>query len=243
MNVTVDLKRFIGLLHSAMIVIGLAAPSSSAPVFFSNDPRLPNPDRPYVMNERAHYGPSVVAIDDLTIQVANPEQLDSPTLNTKGNWEFDSTFDVNYSAILSIGLAPPVFVTGMGTAHAVGEAPGDGPILAPLVYDTELLALDLQGPPGFMFRESPTLRSTGVTTVEDSCPVCGGPIFALRISSYFDVFSEVSIDAGTTWIPANSSFRIEQIPEPSTNCLLSICGAGVWSMARSRKRLRVGGAG
>jgi hypothetical protein len=178
----------------------------------------------------------LVAIDDLTISVANPAQLDTPSPNTKGNWEFDSTFDVNYSAILSIGLAPPVFVTGTGTAHAVGEAPGDGPIFAQLVYDTELLALDLEGPPGFRFRESPSLRSTGITTVEDICPVCGGPFIGFRISSYFDVFSEVSIDAGATWIPANDSFRMEQIPEPATIWLAGICGGVVWWKALRPKR-------
>jgi hypothetical protein len=228
----------------AAILIAIAAPAFGAPTFFSSDPRLPNPDRPYVMQERAHYGP-LVAIDELTIQVANPEQLDFPTRTPEGAWEFDSTFDVNYSAILSIGLAPPVFVTGTGTAHALGETPANQPLHATLVYDTELLALDLVGPPGFRFRESPTLRSTGVTTVDGFCPVCDGPFFGGYISSFFDVFSEVSIDGGTTWVPASGSFRIEQIPEPATFWLVPICGAGIgWqALSRERRAARRGAAG
>jgi hypothetical protein len=235
MNATSGFGKRVGLLHWASTFFALTAPISAAPTFFSLDPRLPNPDRPYVTRERAVYEPFLVAIDDLTVLVANPAQLDTPSPNSQGNWEFDSTFDVNYSAILSIGLAPPRFVTGTGSARAVGVAPG-GPILAPLVYETELLALDLSDPPGFRFRESPVLQSTGITTVEDPCPVCGAPFTGFRISSFFDVFSEVSINDGATWIPATGSFRIEQIPEPGTRSLASICCAGVWSSALSRKR-------
>jgi hypothetical protein len=234
MNASFGFRSFVGLRHAAVIVSTLAVPSSAAPTFISLDPRLPNPDRPYVMTHGVDYD-TFIGLDDLRIWVANPAQLDTPTPNAQGDWEFDSTFDVHYSAILSIGLAPPRQVTGMGSARAVGVAPGGGPILAPQVYDTELLALDLDDPPGFMFRESPVLPSRGVTTIEDPCPVCGAPFIGWRISSYFDVFSEVSND-GVTWLPASSSFRIEQIPEPGTIWLVSICGAGIWSRALSRKR-------
>jgi hypothetical protein len=231
-------RMLIGMLYSAAMVFAFVAASFAAPTFISHDPRLPNPDHPYVMKDRADYGP-VVSIDDLMISVANPEQLDTPTvINGRGDWSFDSTFDVRYSAILSIGLAPPQFVTGTGSAHAVGVAPGGGPILAQLVYNTELLALDLDDPPGFKFRESPVLRSTGVTTAEDLCLVCGAPISLLRISSYFDVYSEVSIDGGTTWVPASGAFRIEPTPEPATIWLALLCGAGIWSAALSCKRPR-----
>jgi hypothetical protein len=220
----------------ALALFGLARCALAAPTFISHDPRLPNPDRPYFMQEGAVYGP-FIAVDDLRISVANPAQLDRPTvINLQGDWAFDSTFNVHYSAILSIGTAPPRFVSGTGFAHAVGVAPGGGPILAPRVYNTELLALDLNYPPGFTFRESPVLRSMGITTVEDLCIVCGSPILTLRISSNFDVFSEVSIDGGTTWIPAAGSFRIEQIPEPGTVYLVSICCAGIWAAALRRKR-------
>ena len=64
-----------------------------------------------------------------------------------------------------------------------------------------------------MFRESPTLRSTGVTIREDPCPVCAAPFTHWIISSYFDVFTEVSLDGGVTWSAGNSAIHVEQAPD------------------------------
>lgn len=66
-------------------------------------------------------------------------------------------------------------------------------------YDNEMLTLDVSGLPfGMKIRESPTLASVGVTTIR---PVPGG----YMISSFFDVFTELSPDGGTTWIPSLDS--------------------------------------
>jgi hypothetical protein len=67
-------------------------------------------------------------------------------------------------------------------------------------FDTEMLQLDLSGgtlPAGMLIRESPTLASTGQTTIQDPS---GGNF---RIDSFFDVFVELSFDGGATWIPSN----------------------------------------
>jgi len=45
-------------------------------------------------------------------------------------------------------------------------------------------------------RESPTLASTGETRIT---PSPGG----FMISSFFDVFTELSLDGGKTWSPAS----------------------------------------
>jgi hypothetical protein len=77
-------------------------------------------------------------------------------------------------------------------------------------FDTEMLQLDLQGPglPGNLrLRESPTLASTGKTAIE---PTPGG----YMISSFFDVFTEVSVDAGQTWLPASQSAHVEVRGDP-----------------------------
>jgi hypothetical protein len=74
------------------------------------------------------------------------------------------------------------------------------------VYDTEMLALDLSGSSGgltYHLRESPTRASTGRTTIRPN-----GSGFA--ISSFFDIFTEISIDGGLTWSPAAESIRIVQ---------------------------------
>jgi PKD repeat protein len=68
-------------------------------------------------------------------------------------------------------------------------------------YDTEILSLNSSGgdlPSGVMLRESPTLPSTGVTEIrtlgDGTC----------RVTSFFDVFTELSTDGGQTWMPVSS---------------------------------------
>ncbi len=69
------------------------------------------------------------------------------------------------------------------------------------VYNTEMLAMNLSNP-SVMMRESPTRQSTGKTTVREVAP-------DYYISSFFDIFTEISVDGGATWIPAPESLRIE----------------------------------
>ena len=70
----------------------------------------------------------------------------------------------------------------------------------------EMLQLDLSGN-GILLRESPTLQSTGQTTVR---PVSGG----YMISSFFDIFTEMSMDGGNTWQPAQQAGHVEMQPDP-----------------------------
>jgi T5SS/PEP-CTERM-associated repeat protein len=66
-------------------------------------------------------------------------------------------------------------------------------------FASEMLAMSLSGgslPSGFMIRESPTRASLGTAT--DAALVSGNH----RISSFFDVYTELSIDSGNTWLPA-----------------------------------------
>ena len=72
-----------------------------------------------------------------------------------------------------------------------------------LLYDTEMLSLNLTGPGGLMIRESPTRASTGRTTVQ---PLSGG---GYAIGSFFDVFTEISLDGGASWSPAQDSAPME----------------------------------
>jgi len=68
-------------------------------------------------------------------------------------------------------------------------------------YDTEMLQLDISSglPPGMLIRESPTLQSLGTTTVT---PASGG---GFLIDSFFDVFTEVSLDNGQSWQVSTSA--------------------------------------
>ncbi len=71
-------------------------------------------------------------------------------------------------------------------------------------FDTEMLQLNLSGnsPLGaFRLRESPTKISAGKHTIRPK-----GTNF--EISSFFDVFLDLSVDNGASWIPSDRSVRV-----------------------------------
>lgn len=96
------------------------------------------------------------------------------------------------------------------------------------VIATELLAMDLQGVafPGCNLRLSQTLPSPGHTTLTD---VGGGNY---QVDSFFDIFTEISLDGGTTWTPATNSVRLGIMPEPAT---LASLGVGFVCLIRNRR--------
>lgn len=93
-------------------------------------------------------------------------------------------------------------------------------------FDTEMLSMSLSGF-GLMIRESPTLASLGQTGIED----LGGGQF--RVSSFFDVFTELSIDGGQSWMPSDGAARVTLVPEPGT---LALAGLGAAMLAGWRRR-------
>jgi len=83
-------------------------------------------------------------------------------------------------------------------------------------FDTEIVTLDVAGgnlPPNILIRESPTLRSVGQTSIED----LGGQF---RINSFFDVWTELSLDQGQTWIPSSIAGHVELAEDTSQNVCL-----------------------
>jgi hypothetical protein len=78
-------------------------------------------------------------------------------------------------------------------------------------FDTEMLQLDISGgslPPAMMIRESPTKQSLGKHTI---APDPHG----YRVSSFFDVFLELSVNDGLDWIPAERSIRVQASVPPA----------------------------
>src|SRR5205814_4572622 len=69
-------------------------------------------------------------------------------------------------------------------------------------FNTEMLQLDISGgtlPGGVMVRESPSKASLGRTSVRTL------PDGQYYISSFFDVFTEISLDNGVNWSPSVSA--------------------------------------
>ncbi len=162
-----------------------------------------------------------------------------------GNWELNTSFDVTYSVELETpdGI---VALLATGTAHVSGtgitltdwDNDGDsdlddfiqfqlhGPIHQ---FDVEVNSFEVvDSIAGIRLRESPTLASTAQIVRRD---IPGGEY---RIASFFDVFTEMSIDGGATWTPANSSLQfISVVPEPTG---LALVGIAMFAGGISRRR-------
>lgn len=110
----------------------------------------------------------------------------------------------------------PVSVPGVPCSVRVTSVMDSGPTR---FFDTEMLQLNIVGG-GVMIRESPTLPSVGQTVIND----LGGGMY--HIDSFFDVFTELSIDGGQSWIPSDGSVRMTLEPAPGGVVLFALAGAG-----------------
>jgi hypothetical protein len=100
-------------------------------------------------------------------------------------------------------------------------------------FNTEMLLMNLTGSSAFgsyMIRESPTLPSLGQTSITN----IGGGLY--HIDSFFDVFTELSVDGGATWIPdSHGPAHVELgplVPEPASAVLLAVGVLGIAGLAR-----------
>ena len=75
-------------------------------------------------------------------------------------------------------------------------------------------------------REAPASVSDGQIEITD----LGGGLY--HIDSFFDVFTELTVDGGGEWLTADSPTRFELVPEPATICLF---GLGILGLLKKCK--------
>jgi hypothetical protein len=56
-----------------------------------------------------------------------------------------------------------------------------------------------------------------------------------HIDSFFDVFTELSVDGGATWIPSSGATRLTLVPEPGILGAMLLAGV---ALGTGRRRFR-----
>jgi hypothetical protein len=204
------------------MVVAMSGFRAAQASMITTSPGLPPLDGAYVSPAEAHaiYGPAVLT------QIRHS----------------------GFANIMLMPVGPDIIETFDSMVTGLVELPG--PMIVPLTlhgpvtvrlfnyngmttgtFQTEMLQLDLVGTlmgNPVMIRESPTLPSLGQTTVTD----IGGGQF--RIDSFFDVFTELSLDGGQTWIPDSSGpTRVNLIPSPAMPALWAL--AALAALRRQRR--------
>ena len=210
----------IGIFPASLALCGAASAG-----IITDDPTLPpNKGAYFLVNPPVKYilaGPLAIELSDiLHFGFINVIQI---PLGPDEKEAFDSTV----TGQVSINGGPQSAFTLTGSVETLvfgktGNTTG--------TFQTEMLQLDLTGG-GIMVRESPTLASLGRTTITD----LGGGSF--KIDSFFDIFTELSLDHGANWIPATGTAeRVELVPEPGS-LALTIVGFALFGWGTTRKRL------
>lgn len=223
------------------LCMALANPSWSQGLDTDN-PTLP-PEGVYLSPDDVHAmydGPSL----DIVMMAVQHQPFQEPPVQRSmipdGEQEtFHSTLDASAEVFFegsSLGIIPvhlegPV-TTNVGGGYSSGSTG---------TYPTEMVAMQLSGfvpdpfntfgPPIPMFvQESPSQPSLGQISIAD----IGGGNY--HIDSFFDVFTEVSLDGGASWIPSTGSTHVDLygIPEPASIVLMGLALIGLAGWKRHR---------
>jgi hypothetical protein len=181
----------------------------------TDDPTLP-PTNAVITHTSDVYGTYAGPGLSLILSGARQRVLAPPQIETIGDDEMQ-TFDTGLCGTLTptdgtyAGERLPMYLTGPVQTIASLKA-----LSTTGTFDTEIVAMSLSGeatlPDGgslpVLVRESPTLASSGQTTISD----LGGGLY--HIDSFFDVFTELSVDGGNSWISASEVVRVTTVPPP-----------------------------
>lgn len=203
-------------ISAAMAATLLAAASSAWADDISSVPTITPANGQYVASGSITYLNGVV-LSGLDITGLQPTDLPGSTVGD--TFAAKSFFDVFVD--ISIPSLPPVPSTGTGSTDTIVQRlTGSG--------DTETFQDTLSGsdglsisglpdglPDGASIRIDPSTPSTGETTITGPS---GGPY---NIHSFFDVFTEISLDGGT-WVPSTGPTCLTLQPVPDTGATLQM---------------------
>lgn len=204
-----------------IMALGVGWPSDVGAQVVLSDPNLPpEPDPPDCENLISLYaGTGVFALFPGPIDMSDARHkcFQNVFRQAIGSDELE-TFDSIWEAKMDFGLGPVhATLTGPVTTRTfgkIGHTTG--------TFDTEIVSMSLSGSVGgydIQIRESPTLASLGGTTITD----LGGGLY--EIDSFFDVFTELSVDGGA-WMPQlNAAARIVLVPSSTVSTRPTTWGA------------------
>jgi hypothetical protein len=216
--------------RSVSLILGLAlvmARSAQASII-SSDPNLPSlyPPAAYKWSSLEPAFPAAqFSFDHLEDHASGPVSR-VPSGSTE-----EEAYSSQLSGLVSVNGGPYVSMVASGSEQAwvynkIGLTTG--------TFNTELVAMNLSGSSSygsFLLRESPSLASKGQTTVTG----LGGGLY--QIDSFFDVYTELSLDGGQNWYPSSGAARVtlESVPEVFS---LGLLAAGILSLGGVRWLLR-----
>lgn len=235
-------SRFSHLLHSAFVLVLLLAPAISSAKTYPFPHILESKGMKHSSTSGAVFGFSPVELSSLSMTTNQDSAVCIPcSLGTGDSATASYTFDTSlfYTYTASPG-SPPEQLSFFDVFSEIDYTRTSVLSDELQVFDTEMLSLSFGGggggggAGGFLLRESPTKRSTGQTTIR---ALPGG---GYDVDSFFDVFTELSLDGGQTWAPSDASMHLvlTEVPEPSTALLtgLGMLGLGVYRRRQTRSR-------
>lgn len=201
-----SLKSFIhGAAFAILCLLAWPGSGFAAPPYYFRSKMMPPPSGMYMSTGglSAAYANGVVLRN---VAQREPSQSVMPPPTTKGA-NVTNTFTCTWEMEISSDggqTFTPVTATAETTVRLefAYSSGGDD------VYSGETLSLAAQPLPWLMIRESPTLASLGQTTINYTG---NGDM----IDSFFDIYTEVSIDSGETWWPAADATRLRLKPDPA----------------------------
>ena len=205
---------------AALTIVALITSQGMAAGLITTTADLP-PDGDYVSpNEYHTYMAMGIVLDDPVHRPRVATAVRTPI----GSGELES-FDSVFTAVeIGQGLGP---ITLTGPVQVLTH---DRLLSTTGTFATEIVSMNLSGnsPMGLiMIRQDPYRPTLGQTTITD----IGGGMYA--IDSFFDVFTELSIDGGGSWVASDSYTHMTLVPEPATMTLL---GIGIVGLIARRKR-------